>query len=353
MSLQFKLGLDQLVKSSGLMDFPGFRLRAYQRGQEILNYSKGKVYDFYDLASLTKIIFTTTYYMDAVSKKKLKLFQSVQELLPWYPYSQVKVGDLLSHSAGNTWWQPFYKKIDLSLNSDQRYQMLEGLVQKVPRSRSLKATYSDIDFFILGSLMQALEKRPLYLIWLDLKDKYFDHTDFHFNPLDRKPLYLRSRYAPTEDCSWRKKVLQAEVHDENAWALGGVGPHAGLFGTLDDLSDYGLWLRSLQMSGKGYGAISKGVAQKFISRSLPSQRGDWGYGFMLPSKLNSSSGSLFSPKSFGHTGFTGISMWLDPKRDLLVCLLSNRIHPTRGQQGFVRLRPLLHDWIVQFIEEKK
>lgn len=345
-----KAWFDEKIDESSLLDFPGFRLQAYQNGQEILNFSKGKVYDFYDLASLTKIIFTTTYFMDAIAQKKLKLFQPVQDFLPWYPHSHVRVSDLLNHSAGHSWWQPFYKKIDLSLSAEQRYQILESLVQKAPRSRSVKATYSDIDFFLLGSLMQVLESRPLSMVWLDVKEKYFSRTNLHFNPLQAKPLFHRLSYAPTEKCSWRKKILQAEVHDENAWALGGVGPHAGLFGSIDDVSDYGLWLRDLQMSRKSKRVIPTAIAKKFTRRSLPTRRGDWGYGFMLPSKKNSSAGHLFSKKSFGHTGFTGVSLWFDPMRDLLVCLISNRIHPSRKQQGFVKLRPLLHDWIVQFIE---
>ncbi len=350
MRLLLKTELDKKFDGSSLMDFPGFRLRAYYKGQEILNFSKGKVYDFYDLASLTKIIFTTTYFMDAVAKKKLKLFQPVQDFLPWYPHSIVRVCDLLNHSAGHAWWQPFYKKIDLSLSADQRYQVLESLVLKVPRSRSLKATYSDIDFFLLGSLMQVLENRPLSMIWHEVKEKYFARTNLHFNPLNAKPLFPKFSYAPTEKCRWRKKILQAEVHDENAWALGGVAPHAGLFGSIDDLSDYGLWLRELQMSSKANQLIPATIANKFSRRSIPARRGDWGYGFMLPARENSSAGHLFSKKSFGHTGFTGVSLWFDPQRDLVVCLISNRIHPSRKQQGFVKLRPLLHDWIVQFIE---
>ena len=86
---------------------------------------------------------------------------------------------------------------------------------------------------------------------------------------------------------------------------------------------------------------------------MPAKRGDWGYGFMIPSLQGSSAGSLFSKKSFGHTGFTGTSLWFDPGRDLLVCLVSNRVHPTRKNRGFVSLRPLLHDWIVEFVEEKR
>ena len=86
---------------------------------------------------------------------------------------------------------------------------------------------------------------------------------------------------------------------------------------------------------------------------MPRSCGDWAYGFMVPALKGSSAGEHFSKKSFGHTGFTGTSLWFDPERDLLLCLLSNRVHPSRSNQGFIRLRPKLHDWSVEYLEGKK
>ena len=89
------------------------------------------------------------------------------------------------------------------------------------------------------------------------------------------------------------------------------------------------------------------------TRSLAKGKGDWGYGFMIPSEQGSSAGELFAKNSFGHTGFTGTSFWYDHQRDLFVGILSNRVHPSRKNKGFVRLRPQIHDWIVQKTEDKK
>ncbi len=329
------------------MDFQGFKFQVFHRGQKQMSIEVGKTYSFYDVASLTKIIFSTLYFMDAVEQKKIKITDSVSLHLPWYKHKQVLIENLLNHSAGHQWWQPYYKDIDLSLTGAEKYQQLLKLCQNTPRKKNAKSLYSDLDFFVLGALMEKIEKKPLLLIWENLKRKYLNNTQFHFNT-DQQKKMSTSSYAPTESCPWRKKTLRGEVHDENAWALGGVAPHAGLFGRIEDLSQYGLLLRNhLLMSENNF--FSPQVFKKFTSRSMSEKKGDWGLGFMLPSQKNSSAGNRLSRKSFGHTGFTGTSFWIDPERDLIFSLLSNRVHPSREQKGFIRLRPKLHDWAVEIL----
>lgn len=348
---EFAKKMDQFTRESGYFDFPGFKLQAFLEGDKIADVSVGKTYTYYDLASLTKIIFTTTYFMDAVDSKKLSLSQKVSTLLPWYQHKGVKVSELLNHSAGNQWWQPFYKKIDSKLGPDQAFQQIEKFCQAAPLSQSKRAVYSDLDFYLLGSIMQKVEQRPLIDIWASIKEKYYSSTRLHFN-YQNQLNYKKSLYAPTEKCSWRKKILTGEVHDENGWALGGIAPHAGVFGRIQDLSSFGLLLRQSYFDEKALFVSSK-TLRKFTKRSLPQARGDWGFGFMIPSEKGSSAGELFHKNSFGHTGFTGTSLWFDPGRDLLVCLVSNRVHPSRKRRGFVSLRPRLHDLIVEYVEGKK
>lgn len=337
---------------SGFMDFPGFWLQAFYKGKKVANLKVGKTYNYYDFASITKVIFTTTYFMKAVTDKKVQLSQKVSSILPWYQHSLVKVADLLNHSAGNEWWMPYYKKIDRTLSLPQAYQQLEKLCQKAPRPHvGKRAVYSDLDFYLLGSIMQALENKPLQSIWLSLKKELYPKSTLHFNT-HNKPYYSRSQYAPTEKCTFRKKQLQGEVHDENAWALGGVAPHAGLFGKISDLSQFGLLMRNFYFA-KSQKTLNPKVVKKFTSRSLSQKKGDWGYGFMLPAKQGSSAGEKMSKKSFGHTGFTGTSLWFDPEMDLLVCILSNRVFPTRKNRGFIKLRPWLHDQIYTYLKDKK
>ncbi|MCJ8277268.1 MAG: serine hydrolase [Bdellovibrionales bacterium] len=337
-------------QKSGHLDFPGFRLQAFLNGQRIANIQVGQTYLYYDLASLTKILFTTSLFVDLVSEKKLSLATKVNQILPWYQYDHVKVGNLLNHSAGNTWWMPFYKKINLDFDPEQKFLQFQRLCRQAPITRNQKAVYSDIDFYLLGAIMEKVSEKPLIALWDDYKEKYLPKSRLHFN-YKNKSLYKKESYAPTEKCSWRRKIMQGEVHDENAWAMGGVAPQAGLFGRIEDLSEWGLLMRQSYLGKKGF--LNPEAFKKFSQRSLPSQRGDWAYGFMMPSQGGSSAGDYFSKKSVGHTGFTGISLWFDPVRDLLVTLVSNRVHPKRSQKGFVRLRPQLHNQIVEFIERSK
>lgn len=347
---QLNSTLKKQAQQSEDLDFSGFKLQAYKEGKKIVDLKVGKTYRFYDLASLTKIIFTTTWFMESFECDNKILSRKVKDILPWYKHSRVQVGQLLNHSAGNEWWEPFYKNISRALSPEQAYQQMEDLCRKAPLSKTSRAVYSDIDFYLLGSVMQKIEGQPLAEIWKRVHAKFFARTKFHFN-YQNKPRYSPGQYGPTEKCSWRKKTVRGQAHDENCWALGGMAPHAGVFGGIDDLSSYGLWLRGVWL-GKDKN-IRSATLKKFSTRSLPKKRGDWGYGFMLPSEKGSSAGEKFSKTSFGHTGFTGTSFWFDPKRDLFVALVSNRVYPSRNNKGFVRLRPKLHDWLVEEIEDCK
>ena len=330
------------------MDFPGFCLQVFFKGKKIVDFKLGKTYRFYDLASLTKIIFTTTYFMEAVDKGKLSLETPLRKILPWYTLGEVLLLQLLNHSVGYKPWMPFYKRISPGLDPEQSFQEVQNFCGKAPVEKRKKALYSDLDFFLLGAVMEWIEKKPLIFIWKELKKKFYKKSQFHFNYKNQRA-YSKTLYAPTEDCPWRKTVITGQVHDENAFALGGVAPHAGLFGRINDLSSFGLLLRN-SLKGKNVFFINTKTVEKFITRSLPEDRGDWALGFMCPSARGSSAGRWMDRNSFGHTGFTGTSLWYDPKFDLLICLVSNRVHPTRQNPGFISLRPKLHDWILEFLK---
>lgn len=339
--------LNKKSKESGDLDFPGFKLHVHSKGKLVANLSVGTTYKYYDIASLTKIVFTTSVIMGLVEHKKISLKSKVQKILPWYKFANVSVGDLLNHSAGNEWWSPFYKSIDLCLSPEQKFQQMQRFCREAPLSKGDKAVYSDIDFYLLGAIIESVTEKPLLTVWKTYKEEFFKKSHLHFN-YGNSPTFKKSDYAPTEKCLWRKKIVQGEVHDENAWAMGGVAPQAGLFGRIEDLSEWGLILREAFRNKKSL--ASPVIVKSFCKRSMSSSKGDWGYGFMKPSAKGSSAGELFSKDSVGHTGFTGTSLWFDSSRDLLVCILSNRVHLTRKNKGFVRLRPKLHDWTVQYLE---
>jgi CubicO group peptidase (beta-lactamase class C family) len=222
---------------------PGLKLRAYERGRLKGELKLGKVYKFYDLASLTKILFTVPVIMRLVEQGKLKPSRPMIEYLPWFPSESVTVKDVLSHSAGLPWWAPFYSKLSGPIGPVYRWRQLEAHLRKVKADPKGQAVYSDLDFLMLGMMIENQLGLPLEAIWDDFKKTLkIPRLSLHFNK-GNEPRYLRKFYAPTEKCSWRGKTLQGEVHDENSWSLGGVAPHAGLFGTIEDVSQWGLLLR--------------------------------------------------------------------------------------------------------------
>jgi CubicO group peptidase (beta-lactamase class C family) len=152
----------------------------------------------------------------------------------------------------------------------------------------------------------------------------------------------RDKIAPTEWDEWRKRLLKGEVHDENAAAMGGVAGHAGLFGTAESvLAVSGLWLAAYLGESS---LLDAKLVREFTSRQSKSPQSSWALGWDTPS-VPSSSGTHFSPQAFGHLGFTGTSIWIDPQRRLEVVLLTNRVHPSRKNDSIRAFRPLIHDLV--------
>lgn len=327
---------------------PGFLLRVYHKGQKVCDTSWGKTWQYYDLASLTKIFFTVPWMMRSVHLDRIDIFKQLSKYMTWYPYDMV-IKDLLSHSGGNDWWQPFYKMLDGQNDSEIKKMQLKRILRETRLLKIKdKAVYSDIDFFLLGFLLETVYESTWLELWSELADSIFKKDEMFFHP-QNQPRFTVDKFAPTEKCPWRGRTLQGEVHDENAWAIGGVAPHAGLFGSMNAVGEWALWFRS-EYYGKKSNWATAPLVQKFTERAMPKARGDWSLGFMLPTEGSASCGKHFSLDSFGHTGFTGTSFWMDPHKDLMVILLSNRIHPTRQNELFKKARPQIHDWICELME---
>jgi len=211
-----------------------------------------------------------------------------------------------------------------------------------------KAIYSDLGFITLGFVLEQLYEKNILQIWLDLKAKNYATTTLDFHIENRTNIH-KEQFAPTEDCKWRGRIMRAEVHDENTWSLGGISTHAGLFGSIEDLAAFGLNIRS-QLQGIARYNVRQKTAQLFAARAIPAEVGDWALGYMMPSAGSSSCGPHFSVLSIGHTGFTGTSFWYDPRDDLLVLILSNRIHYGRDNREFINLRPQIHSWIFESLK---
>jgi len=261
------------------------------------------------------------------------------------------VRQLLTHSAGIEWWAPLYREMK------GKAAYLDRIVaMDLAYDPGTKSVYSDLGIILLGDILERLGGAPFeklarerVLLPLAMKDARY-----------RPPVELLPRIAPTENDPWRGRVVRGEVHDENALALGGVAPHAGLFATAPDLSH----LAQMLLDGGSFGGrriVSRATVELFTERAgVPgsSRALGWdtptdasGQRSSTPGQPGySSAGSLFSPRSFGHTGFTGTSMWMDPERGLYVVLLTNRVHPTRENDAIRAVRAQVADAVVRALE---
>jgi CubicO group peptidase (beta-lactamase class C family) len=307
----------------------------------------------YDLASLTKPLATASAILLLVQDGLLDLATPIDALLPettGCPLGQVVLKDVLCHQSGLPWWRPFYQSFPPSLPSgassrQERVKAFLELILKEPLEAFSppKSVYSDVGYMVLGCVVERITNQSL----ADVCQSRI------FGPLHASPLGYRGQNvteksglpigecAPTEQDPWRGRLLQGEVHDENAAALGGVAGHAGLFGTAQAV---GQMTKALLDSLLDKPSIFQQELVRQFVKAQPGTR--WGLGWDTPSQP-SSSGQWFSPESFGHLGFTGTSIWIDPVRELEVIFLSNRVHPTRDNQAIKTFRPQLHDAIIQ------
>ena len=328
---------------------PGVQVRAFQNGKTVCDISLGQTYPYYDFASLTKIIFTVQAMMLGFDRGQWNLKTKVKEKLPWIK-NDILIRDLLCHNSGYQAWHPFYQHLDLKAETAlKRTELKNQIAELSPLVSFDKCVYSDVNFLLLSFVMESLFEKDLLEVWKEIKQQFYVGTTLDFHP-HNQPLYSPSLYAPTEECPWRKRLLRGEVHDENTWALDGVSSHAGLFGTIDDLGWYALHLRS-QLMGIARYEVKQKTALLFSKKAVEEGRGDWALGFMMPTPGSSSCGQYFDLSSTGHTGFTGTSVWYDPKMDLAVCILSNRLVYGRENNRFKQLRPKIHNWLVEGLKK--
>jgi len=295
----------------------------------------GGVDTIFDLASLTKVIAATPLVMREVAAGRLTLSDRVADLIPRWQSgdrSPMTIRHLLDHSSG----LPAHARLWESAGGRRAVEaaICQMPVEFAPGSASV---YSDLGFILLGFLLEDLSGSALDEQFLAIETRLEGLVSY------RPPNDLIDRIAPTEIDPWRQRLLRGEVHDENAAALAGVAGHAGLFGTAPAVGAFARIVLETFKQTTWLG--SPALMTTFAARSkVPGSSRALGWDTMQPT---SSCGTLLSPTSIGHTGFTGTSLWIDHERDLYVVLLTNRVHPTRSNDALVRLRPRLHDAIVR------
>jgi beta-N-acetylhexosaminidase len=291
----------------------------------------------FDLASLTKVIATTPIVMRMVAERRLLLNAPVAFYAgDWRgaDRDRVTVADLLEHCAGFMAWSDVYRRAES--RREFAHEIATMPLEYAPRSRSI---YSDLGFILLGLIAEQVAGQSL----ADLFSDGIGDRDLAYTPAKAE----RPRTAPTEDDrTLRGRLLIGEVHDENAWRLGGVAGHAGLFGTAPAVGRFARVVMTTLRETTVLGA--PWMLRRFLRQSaVPGSSRALGWDRMRPT---SSCGRRFTPTAFGHTGFTGTSLWIDPDFDLYVVLLTNRVHPNRPtdpHDGLARLRPRVHEAIVE------
>jgi serine-type D-Ala-D-Ala carboxypeptidase len=295
----------------------------------------------YDLASLTKVVSTLPLTLQGVAEGRIALDASLAAYFPATPVAPITIRQLLAHSSGLPAWIPFYLQ---ARGSDA---VLAQVAATAPTSTpGSEVVYSDLGYILLGEVVRRALGAPLDLL---AKRRIFAPLGMRDTSYLPSRLHLE-RIAPTEDGTaieqamtgqagrrhtWRRYLIRGEVHDSNAHAMGGISGHAGLFGSADDLIAYArMWLAG----GRGpHGTVLVPhlVRQATISQEQGSTRG---LGWALTGPRGWWDGAL-SPHAFGHTGFTGTALAIDPEHDLAIVFLTNAVHLGRDHTELLDLRP--------------
>lgn len=354
-SLDYRFNAVDKVINKAIEDeaFPGAVVLVWKDGKTIYekaigNYTydssspKIKTNTLFDLASLTKVVATTTAAMICYDRILFSLDDKVVKYIPEFGTNgkdNITIKNLLIHNSGLPAWKKFYGR---NLNYDDVINEIYS--SELEYKTGEKTVYSDLGIITLGKIIEKVSGKTLDVfcegeIFIPIK---MEST--FYNPDDS----LKRLCAPTEiDNYWRMKALQGEVHDETSAMLNGVAGHAGLFSTADDIAKLiSVLINKGKLGQKQF--IKQSTIELFTKRySAESTRA---IGWDTKSDSGSSAGKYFSQNSFGHTGYTGTSIWVDPERNLFVVFLTNRVYPTRENTKIQKVRPQLHDAIIEYSE---
>lgn len=323
-------------------------------GDAVLYPEKRKIKknSYFDLASLTKPLATTLATLCLIKEKKIGLDEKLPSLIEKKikgEKKEITASQLLSHSSGFPAHREYFKILrdvpDKKKNESIEKMLLQEKLEYKPGTMSL---YSDLGFMLLGlivekkgrcSLAEFVEKKVLTP--LNLEKKIF------YNPLPAANKRGRKTdFVATENCPWRGKILCGEVHDDNCYAMGGIAGHSGLFGNIEGVTAYAGLILDMWKGKKIHPNIENSDLKTFLRKQGKIKDSSWALGFDTPAKGGSSSGRYLSKRSVGHLGFTGTSFWIDPEKELVIVLLTNRVHPDRENAKIRAFRPYFHDTIV-------
>jgi len=306
----------------------------------------------YDLASLTKPLATTLAVLSLLKERRIKLSDQVSDIFPQtgLALAGIKIKDVLCHSAGFPAHRSYYLELSKLPVEKRKEALLDLLAAEPPAYEPGSISiYSDLGFMLLGLVVEQQSGLELAGFFqekiaapLGVAEKIFYGGARARDNKERG----EKMFAPTEECPFRKRLLIGEVSDENAHALSGVAGHAGLFGTIGGVLEMGVHLLDQWQGREEHPAYLASDLRRFLRRQdIPGST--WALGFDTPSATGSSGGRYLAPTSVGHLGFTGTSFWIDPTRELVMVLLSNRVHPSRENSRIKQFRPLFHETVME------
>lgn len=363
--------LENLV-NSGIANryYPGAQLLIGTPGKIIMEQNFGKyTYDsnaqtvtsssIFDIASVTKVVATTSAIMQLYDNGRLNINDNVSLYIPEFATQEkgeIRIVNLLLHNSGFKAWVPFYKTLTT------RQQVLEAIYNMdLEYKVGTKFVYSDLNAVLLGIIVEKITDMPL--------DEYCRINIFEPLAMSRTCFVpnaeLKGWALPTEnDSYWRNRLLKGEVHDETAALLGGVSGNAGLFSNARDLYEF---MCVMLQRGAYYNPHSRGLREEQFAHSdviqlftkkweTPMYNNLRGLGWDTkpePTSFRAPCGEKFSVNSFGHTGYTGTSVWADTDRNLIVIFLTNRVYPSRDNNGIREIRPEIHNLAMDLLNEQK
>jgi serine-type D-Ala-D-Ala carboxypeptidase len=312
----------------------------------------------FDLASLTKVLATTPLVLLSIQRGCLDLEAPGYRALDGYAgqgRETITVRMLLDHSSGLPAWRPYYQEVASTaggtwLATFKGQECVRRMVVAEPPEvqPGSRALYSDLGFILLDYILEQANGHPSDVLFSEWLARQLSLRNLFFVDLKSPDKAAGARagrtFAATERCPWRGRPLIGEVHDDNTYAMGGVSGQAGLFGTIQDVAALAeAWLGSYLRGG---GCFESNLVHEFWQKSaLPGSTR--ALGFDTPSARASQAGGSFGPRTVGHLGFTGTSLWIDPDRGMIVVLLTNRVHPTRRNGAIKQFRPALHDRVAE------
>jgi CubicO group peptidase (beta-lactamase class C family) len=353
--------------------FPGVVVLVNVGGQVVFHHAVGmraleperspmRLDTIFDVASLTKPLATAVAMMLMAKERKIALDDRVTRFFHnfgVYGKTHVTFRHLLAHTSGLPAWRPFWKdilrieregRINFTASRGAKEFVYEAIQREKPEAAAgARSVYSDLGFMLLGAIVEEVSGMSLDRFCYERIYKPLGLRCTSFVDLSllrtRRLEPIADMIAPTERCPWRKRVLCGEVHDDNAYAMGGVAGHAGLFSSARDIDRIATVLRECYDGQSLF--LPAAVVREFWRRDDTVGSSTWALGWDTPSTHGSTAGDELSRHAVGHVGFTGTSLWIDLDRTMHVVVLSNRVHPTRDNDKIREFRPIIHDLIVR------